>query len=111
MRSYSRICSHRASILGSFWGRLAFIGKAVLGRLMVAFSSSGTRLASPKCLNPFIIGRAIANVHATPARRDSLRPTPGETLCPRFGEFNFRRPANFHAFTFYCKHSEIHFVN
>src|ERR1700722_19849512 len=37
-----RSCSQRASIFGSFCGRLAFMGKAVLGRLMVAFSSKGT---------------------------------------------------------------------
>ena len=28
-----------SSIFGSFWGRFAFMGKAVFGRLMVVFSS------------------------------------------------------------------------
>src|SRR5579862_5375812 len=36
------ICSHFSSILGSFWGRFAFMGKAVWGRLMVFLSSNGT---------------------------------------------------------------------
>src|SRR5438270_1916027 len=34
--------SHRASIFGSFRGRLAFIGKSVLGKFKVDFRSSGT---------------------------------------------------------------------
>src|ERR1019366_2523431 len=37
-----RCSSQRASILGSFCGRLAFISNSVCGKLMVAFSSSGT---------------------------------------------------------------------
>src|ERR1035438_2708745 len=36
------ICSQRSSILGSFCGRFAFMGKAVLGKLMVDFRSIGT---------------------------------------------------------------------
>src|SRR4029077_8558137 len=44
------ICSQRARIFGSFCGRFAFMGKAVLGRITVIFSSSGTRWGSPKGL-------------------------------------------------------------
>ena len=43
MRSYSFIFSHRSSSLGSFCGRLAFMGKPVLGRLMVDFRSNDTQ--------------------------------------------------------------------
>src|ERR1700739_651025 len=44
------IPSQRAKILGSFCGRFAFMGKSVVGRLSVNFSSSGTRRSSPKWL-------------------------------------------------------------
>src|SRR5207302_6496006 len=44
------ISSQRARILGSFCGKLAFIGKLVLGRFRVFFNSSGTLCFSPKWL-------------------------------------------------------------
>src|SRR6267143_947292 len=50
MRSSMPISSQRASTFGSFCGRLAFMGKAVLGRFTVDFRSSGTRWFSPKWL-------------------------------------------------------------
>src|SRR5882724_9020131 len=47
------VCSHFSRILGSFWGRLAFMGKSVFGRLSVDFRSSGTRLISPQIVDFF----------------------------------------------------------
>src|SRR6266481_4979437 len=47
------ICSQRARAAGSFWGRLAFMGKSVLGRLMVDFRSRGTRMISPQIVDFF----------------------------------------------------------
>src|SRR5580698_924180 len=46
MRWYSLVSSHSASMRGSFCGRLAFMGKAVLGKFKVLFKSSnlGIRL-------------------------------------------------------------------
>src|SRR5258708_25825304 len=53
MRSYNRISSHRSKILGSFWGKPAFMGKLVLGRLIVDFRSSGTRFEFSQILDLF----------------------------------------------------------
>src|ERR1700756_3599356 len=44
------ISSQRASTFGSFCGKLAFMGKLVLGKLTVVFRSSGTLGGSPKWL-------------------------------------------------------------
>src|SRR6185437_13641454 len=51
MRSYSRISPQRSRILGSFWGRFAFIGKPVLGRLMVDFRSTRWELQTLAALH------------------------------------------------------------
>src|SRR6266404_5313460 len=53
MRSYNRISSHRSKILGSFWGKPAFMGKLVLGRLIVDFRSGGTRFEFSQILDLF----------------------------------------------------------
>src|ERR1022692_4864230 len=64
MRSYSLIFSHRSSSLGSFCGRLAFMGKPVLGRLTVDFRSNDTQWFSPKVAVFFIIGSIPKDVHS-----------------------------------------------
>ena len=43
MRSYRPVSSHREIALGSVVGRLAFMGKPVLGRLRVSFQSGIVR--------------------------------------------------------------------
>ena len=49
-REFSRKSSlSHSSHLGSFWGRLAFMGKSVLGRFNVFFGSSGVGINSPVC--------------------------------------------------------------
>src|SRR5260370_30726464 len=44
MRSYRFSSCQAASCLGSFCGKLAFMGKSVFGRLSVFFSSSGSAM-------------------------------------------------------------------
>src|SRR5215472_14893704 len=45
-------CYQASSCFGSFWGKLAFIGKLLLGRLSVFLSSSGSAMAR-SAGNPF----------------------------------------------------------
>src|SRR6266487_4042340 len=42
------ICCQRSSILGSFCGRFAFMGKSVVGRLTVAFRSTRVFISDPQ---------------------------------------------------------------
>src|SRR5712692_10812219 len=63
------ICSQRARAAGSFWGRLAFMGKSVLGRLIVDFRSSGTRLISPQIVDFFHYRERENERLLTPAER------------------------------------------
>src|SRR5690348_1735704 len=69
------ISSQRASILGSFCGRFAFMGKSVLGRFSVALSSCGN-----ESLSNFRV-----SLHYSDSRRSGRFAIPDVILASSFG--------------------------
>src|SRR6266446_8414723 len=72
-----------SSCLGSFWGRPAFMGNSVFGRLRVFFSSSGSAIGLSARITPDLRAcfRALARVYRT---KDFVRAS--RTVVPVYGE-------------------------